>query len=60
VKILRRVLPQNDEVIVQSASFTTLNEQNRLGQLSSEEFNREQNKIINRIVATLRAREKDV
>ena len=59
VKILRRVLPQNDEVIVQSQRFSALNEQNRLGKLSVKEFNLEQNRIINDIVATLRAREKD-
>jgi internalin A len=59
VKILRRVLPKDDEVIVQSQRFYLLNEQNRLGQLPPKEFNREQTIIINDIIATLRAREND-
>jgi internalin A len=59
VRILRRVLPQNDEVIVQSQRFAALNEQSRLGKLSVKEFNLEQNRFINGIVATLKAREKD-
>jgi internalin A len=59
VKILRRVLPQNDEVIVQSQRFVRLEEQNRLGQLLDGEFNVQWNRIIKDIVAMLRARENE-
>ncbi len=59
LNILRGMFSDDDEVIIQLSRLTKVQRSDRTGQLSSDEANREQNKIIQGILGLLREKEKD-